>query len=668
MFPVIRTLYKFVSEDYRRTPALRCVVPLIVGIVAHQFISISIFAPAVLIATIVLGTMAAILMHTKLRRSWLSTACEVLLWIAICIFGLQYAQMRQGTILPYSGKAHINGWVSSIFKANDYGTHVIVEADSITTNTTKYEQTKGYLKVYDPNIELIPGEKISADVWIKDIKPDAWTTIDEQTWLNEHKFQFSASADSIVTLGSAEKSVSTLIWHLRLVVRQRLAASGLSTDNINIMMALLMGDRSQLSSTIKQQFSDCGIIHILAVSGMHVALIYGIINFLLLGLRQRNRKFCCIVVIVALWVYAIICGMSPSVFRAVIMMSIVEIGCVRGRTPDLNNTLSVAAIIILLVSPSDIYNLGFWLSFVAVWGLANLSHVFNGRNPFAQSFVGRYIYGSGTMSFVAQISTAPISLFAFHRFPVYFLIHNIMLIWLIAPIVCLTFLSVLDGGFIQIGIVTNLILDAFQSYIRWVSTWPYAVIENISFGMPQAIFALLTLYALSWAVSNKWFSWQIGRVWLTVGTCFALFFGSCIVQSIITSQRDKIVIYSAGQEMGITIVEGSECAHILTDTTNYKLLRRARNIEQKLLATPMGIHTMYDGMIIKTPSDTLLIVGNKNRQQPSATTTLVVGTATPPCTALHNVIVAPSVPHTAQWEKLATGYFRVMQNNEVIDN
>ncbi len=666
MFPVVRTLYKFASEDYRRTPALRCVVPFIIGIVACPNDSVNIFLPAMLIASATLGMLIVALKHSQHYNNWRSTLCEVLLWVSIIAFGMSYTQMRTGNLLPYNGKAYISGYVSSIFKSNDYGTHVIVETDSILTDSVQYYNTKGYLKIYNPDTELMPGEKINANVWIKAIRPDEWATIDEQTWLNEHHFQFSASTDSIVALGTTERSVSTLIWQLRLIVRQRLAASGLSADNVNIMMALLMGDRSQLSNTIKQQFSDCGIIHILAVSGMHVAMIYSIVAFLLTNLRQNHRKLCCICILIILWLYAIICGMSPSVFRAVIMMSIVEVGRVRGRTPDLNNTLSVAAIIILLISPTDIYNLGFWLSFAAVWGLANLNHIFNGRNPLAQTVLGRYVYNAGTMSLVAQTTTAPISLLAFHRFPVYFLIHNIMLIWIIAPLVCLTFLSILDGGAIHIGIVTNLILNLFQAYISWVASWRYAVIENISFGYAQCVLALLTLYALSWAVSNKWFSWQIGKVWLTVGTCFTLFVGSCIVQRIITSQRNDIVLYSAGDEMGISIIEGRQCAHILTDTTNYKLLRRARNIEQKMLATTANIQTMYDGMLIETKTDTLMIVGDSKCITPSATTLLVVGTAPPPNQTLHNVVIAPFVPLISNWEERAIGLFRIMQYNETL--
>ena len=597
------------------------------------------------------------------EKRHLNILCEILLGLSIFLFGLSYTQIRTGQTLPYSGQAHIDGWASSIFKTNDYATHIIIEADTISTKDCKFNNVRGYLKIYDTNIDIKPGEYISANTWIKQVKTDIIAPIDEQMWMNEHNFQFIASTDSIIQHGRTQQSISTHIWQLRQLVRYRLTSSGMSVDNINVMMALLMGDRSQLDNATKQQFSDCGIIHILAVSGMHVALIYSIISIMLANLRRRNRTLSCLVLLTTLWTYAIICGMSPSVFRAVIMMSIVEIGRVKGRTPDLNNTLCVAALIILVVSPTDIYNLGFWLSFSAVWGLANLCHCFNGHNPMQHNYIGRYVYNSGTMSLVAQISTAPISLMAFHRFPVYFLIHNILLIWLIAPLVLLTLASALDGGILQIGIVTDMVLNGFRGYIAWVSKWPFAVIENIHFSTLQCILALITLYALSWAVSNKWFSWQISKIWLTVGVCASAFIATSIVEDIKTSQREIYIAYKAGKESGLSIITGKYCTHILSDTANTQLLRKAYNIEQKMQISQQQTKLMYEDMLITTPTDTLLIIGNNTPNQ-LAPTAIIVGNATPTNTTYKNIICANTL-FADEWAKQAEIQFNNLQLTDI---
>lgn len=666
MFPVISTLLKFVSEDYRRTPALRCIVPLMIGIAISKYIGFDLYVVALVIALITIGLMLVALRKRKYRSGTWNVICEMLLILAIAIFGISYSQLRAGDILTYHGKAHIDGYVCSILKSNDFSTHTIVKADTITTDSAKIINTTGYIKIYDQDINIEPGKHIAADVWIKQVKDDELSLIDEQTWMNEHNFQFVASTDSITPLNGTINTLQTRIWQLRLNVRQRLTESGMTNENINIMMALLMGDRSQLSNATKQQFSDCGIIHILAVSGMHVALIYGIISVLLSAVRRRSQTVACLLVLSILWFYAIICGMSPSVFRAVIMMSILEIGRLIGRTPNINNTLCIAAIIILIVKPTDIYNLGFWLSFMAVWGLANFGHCFDGHNPFHSSFIGRYVYGSGTMSLVAQIATAPVSLLAFHRFPIYFLIHNILLIWLIAPMICLTLIAVADGGIIQFGLVADLVISGFLHYIEWVSKWPCAVIENIPFNFAQCLLASLTLYALSWAISNKWFSWQISKVWLTVGMCTIAFIALCIACNIVNMQRNAIIVYSAGREVGVSIISGQECTHILTDTTNIRLIRRAHSVEQKTLTKTTKQQLMYEGMIISTPTDTLQIINDDNNNIQPTKITLVTGTALPNNNNYQHVIVAPHTPFATEWKNSTTQQFDNMQTTDVV--
>ena len=203
-----------------------------------------------------------------------------------------------------------------------------------------------------------------------------------------------------------------------------------------IAEAIIFGYKGELDDDILNAFSETGTIHVLAVSGLHVGTIYVLLAFML-SLSKNNRKFMwakTIVVIICLFTYALITGLTPSVSRASLMFGLVLVGNIINRQTNTLNTLCFAALVLLIVDPYSLYNLGFQFSFLAVIGIVCFT-------PFFQSIIASQNYmlkKIGTLcsvSISAQIATFPLGLYYFNQFPLLFIFSNLLIIPCVAIIV-----------------------------------------------------------------------------------------------------------------------------------------------------------------------------------------------------------------------------------------
>lgn len=271
-----------------------------------------------------------------------------------------------------------------------------------------------------------------------------------------------------------------------------------------IARALLLGDKSGLETDTRDVFSATGTMHILAVSGLHVGIIYliagwvlGIIPFL------RNRLILrTLLLLTVIWAYAILTGLSPSIFRAAVMFTFLSLGKPAGRLINTYNILASAAWVLLLIDPWTIMQVGFQLSFLAVWGIVTL------QPPIEKLWYTRYrllrhLWSLAAVSIAAQMATAPLSIFVFDQFPLLFIPANLFAVPL-AFVVMLTgvlFMALYAvpgiGGFI--AVVLNAELELLSRGLELIGHIPHSVSD----GFQMHLYTVLLLYlflALIW----KW--------------------------------------------------------------------------------------------------------------------------------------------------------------------
>ena len=232
--------------------------------------------------------------------------------------------------------------------------------------------------------------------------------------------------------------VYTMAYAARDRILRMLAENGLAGQEYAVTAALLIGYTDALDADLLRDYSGTGAMHILSVSGMHVGLIYAVLNMLLFFFnRYPWGKFPkAFFMLSFIWMYAIVTGLSPSVLRAASMFSIIVAGNAFSRQTDIYNSMAASAMMLLMVDPHFITDTGFQLSYVAVLGIVMLQPAIS-KWWSPKNWLLRQIWSITAVSIAAQIATFPMGMYYFRQFPNYFLLTNIVALPLSSAVIYL---------------------------------------------------------------------------------------------------------------------------------------------------------------------------------------------------------------------------------------
>lgn len=255
------------------------------------------------------------------------------------------------------------------------------------------------------------------------------------------------------------------------------------------LKGILLGLRGGISPEVKETFSNTGVIHVLAISGLHVGLIAGLF-FGFFRLLRLPENWASLAVIITLIVYCFLTGGSPSVVRASIMGSVILLGNVVNRQGDIYNSLALAAIIILVISPSDIFYVGFQMSFGATLAIVYLvprmqSWLPSAWLPEKPATVGARFRKWALMLFLvslaAQIGTTPMAVYYFNRLPLISLAANLVVVPMIGLILGLALAAVVFDAihlFLGYSLMATVlaIVETLLGIVAWFADFPFAYI------------------------------------------------------------------------------------------------------------------------------------------------------------------------------------------------
>ena len=283
-----------------------------------------------------------------------------------------------------------------------------------------------------------------------------------------------------------ERKITPTWKQKALMLREKLVNKyrewGFSGNELAVISALTLGDKSELDDDLKTCYSLAGASHILALSGLHLGIVAGILSFLLffkVGYK-RNLWPRGIFILLALWTFAYVTGLSGSVVRSATMFSVFIFGICLRRKGLLLNSLSLAAFVMLLYNPYYLWDIGFQLSFMAVVGIALFMPVFeNGFHTSVRFF--RYLYGVIGVSLAAQLGVAPLVSYYFGSFPTYFLLTNLLVVPLsgIILVVSVAFWLVAWMPWLHDVVfqLLRFLLGLLNDSVQWVSALPGASFE-----------------------------------------------------------------------------------------------------------------------------------------------------------------------------------------------
>lgn len=458
------------------------------------------------------------------------------------------------------------------------------------------------------------------------------------------------SADQIVKVDSQQGNpIIDRALYFREQMLHKFAANIKDSSSMQLAMALIFGYRSQIDVDTIDVFRNTGTVHILSVSGLHVGLVFALLTLLLKWMNRFSggRYVRSIVILLAVWFYVILTGMSPPILRAGIMITFFILSISVNRTQVPLNTLFASALFILIFSPKSLFDIGFQLSYLAVLGILILYPLFKSfyrpKRCLIASIVD-YIY----ISIAAQLFTLPVILYYFGQFPTYFIPANL---FIAIPSTAIMYLGILLAlcPFSLVNSYIGLALDGLLYFsvegLGYIERLPAAVLKRIIWDEIQVVLCFFVLFAALWAwnfrekkafflsiyclvgffvytnvlyVKRQNFSgYRIYNVRSEVAIAY-IKKGKIVLHSTLDSLRHKTNVYSVlpdlkqfADEHAITFVKlpRNEKVNAMLSLGNKKILVLEREL----------IDTVNDVDIIvwrKNNGSTLKYIVNRNREDP----------------------------------------------------
>ncbi len=473
--------------DLRKVPVLRIVLPFAAGIALQN--SLQGFLHSSVLRIIALA-LPCVFFSFNLIVPLKSLAGQIIFGLCT-IFILLFAGAIAGSLPAFSSTTTFNGMEGTIAGFVRDGPvekekSVMIRIEAVyfsndTISASMNENVQVYLSRDTQAAGMIPGT-----LWL--FHGDIMTIrnrgnpgeFDYASYMHRRGFRYNMFCSAAGCLDSIPA-----LKYFPARVRQRIMAGWDHNDPaVAVLSAVTLGYRSLLDRQTKQEFSDAGAMHLLAVSGLHVGMVWWILDLLLKfprhAVRWRALKF--LFILTFLWFYAAVTGFSDSVSRSVTMFSLVSFSKAMNRNSSIYNTLLLSGFLLLALKPSRILEPGFQLSYLAVFGIITLQPVGARLYHSAHKLVKRAL-DLVTVSIAAQTATLPLVLLYFNQFPVWFILTNLAAI----PVVSILLAAfVLFSPFLIIYpelTCFSSILLTFAEFLQWIistiSSLPFASIRKI---------------------------------------------------------------------------------------------------------------------------------------------------------------------------------------------
>ena len=482
-------------EIFKQSPFIRLLLPLIVGIWFGVFYHLPVkFVWFLVIITVISGFSLIFLykQSANFKYRWLF---GIQLYAFLGLFGFLLISTKAGLVNELEIESiHPQEFIGTVYLPPEQRTKSVqcyIETDQVKFNgkLLRYNaKILTYLKKDSVSLKLKAGDVLVFRAIVSKLKSSGNPNeFDFSKYLYYQNIRYSAYIDGQAWSLLAHNGLnSVLMWSFKL--RDKLLGLfsfiGMAGDEYAVASALIIGDKANLDAEIKRAYISSGAMHILAVSGMHVALLYWVLNlFLSFSEKIKHGKYIKFaLLLLSIWMYAIITGMSASVLRATVMFSFVIAGQASNRPISIFNSLAASAFFLLLWNPYNLVDAGFQLSYIAVLSIVILYPLIYKLLTF-NNWLPNQIWSITACTIAAQIGTFPISIYYFHQFPNLFLISNLIIIpfstfiiyFSILLIICsfseiiLTFL----GGIFNWSVLT------LNKVVLYIDQLPYALWKGL---------------------------------------------------------------------------------------------------------------------------------------------------------------------------------------------
>jgi len=512
-------------------PFLRLCPVFICGILLAQ-VATSRLPVALLCIVAFLYAFIAFALPKRLRFQWSSIVGMLgLLWLLFT--SVYYTQYRQETIHPYhlSQLEESYSYYEAVVlepatpKTNSYKSllkvrHVVVE-DSSGLNV---KPAKATIIVYQPKTDSLKllnyGDIILVKARPQKVKAPANPhEFDYRQFLSYQQVyhqQYLKGDDWVLKEKTSGNVVMAFAYQLRENCRKIFEDGIQDRQARSIALALVLGIKSELDHEIRSAYAAAGAMHVLAVSGLHVGIIYMVLLFFLKPIKKSGkwgRVLTAVLSLLLLWAYALLTGLSPSVMRAATMFSFIVIADTSRRQTNIYNTIAASAFFLLLYNPFLLMSVGFQLSYLAVLGIVYLQPKISNWVTVESRFLN-WCWELTAVSLAAQIVTFPLGLLYFQQFPVYFWLSNLLVIpaayaILSLALCCFTISAILPSVVVYFSALLEHVILSVNYGVKLIEKFPYSVIQNVYFSRWEAILLYLGIVFLLLLLHYRQFKYML---------------------------------------------------------------------------------------------------------------------------------------------------------------
>lgn len=546
-------------------PGTRVLFPFILGIMAAAYLQINhlyfVVACVVLLILFFIGFWFTTFKNRRLIGFLVS--------VTVLVVGYQYTIARTQKLwsnhfshnIETTQYFHVTVIDRLVEKENSYKTIFRVNSALGEKQVQCSGKVLAYLRKSERVKNLVYGDELIIENMINKVEgaknPNQF---DYSSYLNLNQIDYQTFLDSNSWKSTGVNSGWELVVYSQMM-REKLYSylenNGVEGKQLQVGSALLLGLKENLDKDIIKSYSHAGAMHVLAVSGLHVGILYLLLaNFFNLFKKlKHSRYFIAALLIASLWFYALMTGLSASVMRSSTMFTFIIVGDkLLKRKVSIYNTLAVSAIVLLIIDPYMVYQVGFQLSYAAVLGIVYLQPKLY-KLLFFNNTILQKIWAITCVSIAAQIATFPMSLYYFHQFPVYFFISNLVVI----PSAILIFylgigLFVVSpfGGFsLVVGKVLNFFLWVLNQAIFITEELPYSLMEEMALSIFETYWLYFTIFLFLIALY-----YRKSRLVFATLTSLLIFIGIQLYTQYSSTQQHYLTFYSIKNETVFEMVKG----------------------------------------------------------------------------------------------------------------
>ncbi|WP_230037549.1 ComEC/Rec2 family competence protein [Chryseobacterium sp. Bi04] len=464
---------------------------------------------------------------------------------------------------------------------------VIFNISQKLNTTTKYKKYEGVAMVgknsfntilYIPKDthELDFKHYYKAEAYLARIKPPKYDfQFNYARYLKRKNIEYQCYLSKGIS--SAEKkgvSFFDRVKQQRLEILQRIDNTGMSEKAKTFLKGIILADRTEIDAETVRDFNRSGLIHLLAISGTHIVVIFGMFYFLQVRcIPLRLRRYAIIFSLVFIWLFAGFIGFGNSVLRSCMMLTIYFMYVLLQRKPDLLHALGLSAFIILVFDTRQFFDIGFQLSFLAVLGIFWLNQPLLNRFPKQDQYWKKLIFNTVTISIAAQLATLPLVLYYFHQFSLISVIANFIIVPFSEVIIVFSFLMTVLIAFKVDFMFINTVYDngilLLLKVIHWFAEVDVLFFENIPVNLMEVVSMLGVVYLLRAVILHCNFK-SLMRLSMSVFVFFIIRTGSNVFEN----QREEVLFHDFNTNKVFLVKNGNKACFWISDISDQEKVIR----------------------------------------------------------------------------------------------